>query len=665
MGNSPFLMGGKIVEYLLTAEEMRACDRRTIEEIGIPSLVLMERAALAVAEEIFAACEEGSGPECWRTEGFGPKRPKAEGAGPECWRTEGFGPKRPKAEGAGSECWRPEDFGPKRPKAGGAGSECRRTEGIGSGRLKGRILVLAGCGNNGGDGLALARLLTERGCQVDAVICGNPEKATAEWKTQRAVLTHYPVRVWASEEFPAGRDGGIGRKSEEPEYTIIVDALLGLGLSREVTGEYARLIEWSNAAPGWKVAVDLPSGVHSDDGRIMGCAFRADLTVALAFPKRGMYLYPGCEYCGRVKVKKIGIPLPPEGGCECRKDPKAGWDSQEAPEIELGRKEDPEIELGRKEAPEMGPDRWEASEMSWSGGWRPEMFRLTESLAELLPVRKSSGNKGTFGKVLLAAGSRNMAGAALLSGGSCYRSGTGMVKVLTEECNRLILQEALPEALLETYEPDRKIEEGTLGSQASLSWADVLALGPGLGTEERALELLELFLKEGKKPLVIDADGLNLLAAHPGLQEILAKQAGEGRTVILTPHMGELSRLTGLAIGELKARPLEHARELTGRLHCILVSKDARTLVCREEGAVCLNTVGNSGMATAGSGDVLTGMIAGLLAQGMEPFAAACIGVYWHGLAGDRAAEELGTHGVTASAIISHMAPDKDFSHDT
>lgn len=513
------------MEYLVTAEEMKSYDHAAIHRIKIPSLVLMERAALSVYEEIRKRFPDEKGR---------------------------------------------------------------------------RVLILAGCGNNGADGLALARMLSEAGFFTEVVICGNQEKATLEWKTQYEILSHFPVRT--------------GSKPQLSEYDIFIDALFGVGLSREVTGDYAQLISWFNEAAGFKLAVDVPSGIHSDNGRVMGCAVKADLTVCFAYGKRGLYLYPGCEYAGEVVLKQIGI-----------------------------------------------------GETAFFGR-KPGMFRYTENIKELLPARDGSGNKGTFGKVLLAAGSRNMAGAAVLAALGCYRSGAGMVKVLTPECNRAILQTAVPEALLCT---ERVIQKELF------DWPDVLVIGPGLGTDERAYGLLHAFLTDGMKPMgtkepmgtrepmdtresmdallpiVIDADGLNLLAMHP---ELMALVEAQDRTIILTPHVGELARLCGKTAAQVKEFLPDYAMGLAQKLNCVIVSKDARTFVCQSGRPICLNIVGNSGMATAGSGDVLAGVIAGLLAQGMNGFEAAGVGVYLHALAGDAAAARLGQHGLMAGDIAAAVA---------
>ena len=338
------------MKYLVTSREMKQYDANTTEQIGIPGMVLMERAALAVASLI----------------------------------TKRFG----------------ED-----------------------GAEKSKVLVLAGVGNNGGDGLAVARLLAECGYQVCVCYVGNLKKASEQWKQQRKILEHYPVSIICLEE--------TGSKIPEEEYTILVDALFGVGLTREITGKYAWAVEDFNRRNGFKIAVDIPSGVDADCGRILGCAVRADVTVTFGFCKRGLVLYPGCENAGEVITAAIGI-----------------------------------------------------SEGSFFGK-NPEMFYLDEDVRALVPKRNSAGNKGTFGKVLLAAGSRNMAGAALLSAEAAYRVGTGMVKVITPEENRMILQEMLPEALLGTTED----------LPESMKWADVIAVGPGLGKSVEALDSLTNDLK--------------------------------------------------------------------------------------------------------------------------------------------------------------------------
>lgn len=441
------------------------------------------------------------------------------------------------------------------------------------------VLIMAGVGNNGGDGLALARLLAERHYDVEVRCVGKREKASVQWLQQEKILKHYPVRIL--------------REPLRRSYDVIADALFGIGLSRDITGEFARAVEQYNEMEGFKLALDLPSGIDSDTGEILGCVARADATVTFGFCKRGLVMYPGCQCAGEVKLAEIGI-----------------------------------------------------SETSFFGD-KPRMFAYDESAGELRPKRKGDGNKGTFGKVLLVAGSRNMAGAAVLAARAAYRIGAGMVKVATPEENRVILQQAVPEALLETGED----------LTVSLNeWADVVAVGPGLGRDERAKRLLVQVIEGCDLPLVVDADGLNLLAEDPKLLDALGRQGNAGRKIVLTPHVGELSRLTGLPVSVLKRDLPGHGQELSERIHGVVAAKDARTFTCGEHMPVCVNLTGNSGMATAGSGDVLAGMIAGFLGQGMNAYEAASVGVYLHGMAGDAAASRLGEYACMAGDIVEALA---------
>ncbi len=487
------------LRYLVTAEEMKEYDSNTTERIGIPGMVLMERAALAAREYILRRWERGS------------------------------------------------------------------------------ALILAGVGNNGGDGLALARLLTEKGWQAEVWCVGDPEKASAQWKSQRHILEQYPVEFSST--------------PRKTEYTIVVDALFGVGLSREITGEYARAVAEFGEIRGFRLALDVPSGVDSDSGRIWGTAIWADATITFGFLKRGLGLYPGCERAGEIVTADIGI-----------------------------------------------------TEKSFYGR-EPGTFTFDGEPEMLLPARAADGNKGTFGKVLLVAGSVNMAGAAVLAARAAYRAGAGMVKVITPEENRAILQTAVPEALFGTQ---WELAEG-------LEWADVTVIGPGIGRSQSALNTLRQALRYGKKPLVIDADGLNLLSESSELQQLLTEQGEAGRQVVLTPHVGELSRLTGVPVQELKQSLREYGTGLAEKYHVIVTAKDARTFVCRERGSAYLNLCGNSGMATAGSGDVLSGITGALLAQMEDAFMAAALAVYIHGRAGDAAASGKGERGCMAGDIVEAL----------
>lgn len=442
-----------------------------------------------------------------------------------------------------------------------------------------RVFILCGIGNNGGDGLALARMLSKYGCEVMISVLGNRAKATESFLHQIKLLEGLDI-TWTNaenlcEEILTGMD-------------VVVDALFGVGLSREITGDYAEVINCLNAIEAYKVAVDIPSGICADTGKVLGCAFRADLTVTFAFGKAGFYQYPGIQYAGKVVVRDIGI-----------------------------------------------------TEKSFRGN-QPQFFTYNENPMELLPARRPDGNKGTFGKVLVIAGFETMAGAAVLSARAALETGAGMVKVLSSSQNRSIIQTAVPELL---YGEPSEVEK-------SLSWADVVIIGPGLGQSEEAKQILSEVLRKGKHPLVMDADALNILSACQDIQE--AAKAYE-YPMIFTPHMMELSRLSGVNLKDLKDERLSIAKKLSKEYHSIVVCKDAVTLVVQEDGLTYLNHSGNSGMSTAGSGDVLTGIIGALIGQGENPFEGAAKAVYIHGLAGDRAADLYTEYGVTASRLIENI----------
>ena len=504
------------MKYVVTTAEMKACDYGTTGQTGIPSMVLMERAALAVTEVIIKRYPD-----------------------------------------------------------------------------RNRILIVAGKGNNGGDGLAIGRLLAKAGRQVTFFqLQGNYSEEAGQ---QRQILQHLGVSI--CDTWPDG------------EYDIIIDALLGIGITGEVRektremihkmNEYRRSLqrgssfggeitgaERLNKAAPVICAVDLPSGIDTDTGAVCGEAVKADLTVTFQYLKKAHLLYPGKEYCGRVYLRDVGIEN--DGIC---------------------------------------------AETAFT--------YEKEGAKKLLPQRKTSGHKGTFGKVLLYAGSREMSGAALLCARAVLCSGAGMLKVLTEETNHTLLRTVLPEAMIAT-DPVK-----------DLKWADVLVAGPGIGTSEEAKETLTGLLRASHLPTVLDADALNLVAEDSTLMELLREKA-LNLPVVLTPHPGELLRLSGLTMADYQQEREKTIRTLQEQCHCVLVSKDACTLVT-DGAALYLNSTGNDGMATAGSGDVLTGVIGSLLAQGIPAFDAASKGVFLHGLAGDEAALKKGKHGMIASDLIENL----------
>lgn len=477
---------------------MKAADSYTIEELGIPSLVLMERAALKVVEEL-----------------------------------------------------------------------CRREMDLA------RVLIVCGSGNNGGDGFAVARLLHEKGICADVLFAGKESSLSEECALQKKIAERLGISIFT--DLPDG------------EYTVVTDALFGVGLSREISGRYADIIEWMNRQNARKVAVDIPSGVCARTGRILGTAFRAELTVSMECVKLGCELFPGKAYAGETVAAPIGIS---KGIFKDNKDVCFTYDKEEIP--------------------------------------------------SLLPRRSADSHKGSYGKVLMVTGSSGMAGACFLSAKAAYSTGAGLVQIYTAEENRQVIQQLLPEAIVSCY-------DGYDGAELSglLKWADVVCIGCGLGKSEVSEQLLVHTLKEADIPCVIDADGLNLLCGH---MELLKESSAP---LILTPHMMEMSRLTGKSVAEIKADRMTILRAFTGEYPAVCALKDSRTAVAQRGRQTFLNLAGNNAMAKAGSGDVLAGTITGLLAQRMGAFEGAAMGVFLHACGGDEARKEKGAYSVLARDLTA------------
>ncbi|MGN0361372.1 MAG: NAD(P)H-hydrate dehydratase [Bilifractor sp.] len=456
------------------------------------------------------------------------------------------------------------------------------------------ILVVCGTGNNAGDGVAVARMLCERGSRCTVYLAGNEEKFSDGLKQQLLILRNFPVSV-----IRAVKDGTAALSHFQPgRYSLIVDALFGIGLKRDITGLYADLITQINQSDVPVISIDMPSGVHTDSGMIMGTAVHADRTITFTTGKAGLYLYPGAACAGKINVHKIGIPLTEDLTKACR------------------------------------------------------LYTIQRRDLQYLPHRDESGNKGTFRKILVIAGSRSICGAAYLSGKAALLTGTGMVKIFTEESNRAPLCALFPEALLSTY---RDGTEELKNLDADMQWADAALIGPGLGTGETSLRIMREFLRLNqtrKLQTVFDADALNLLAVHDDLIGQISFPA------VFTPHIGEMSRLTGIAPADIKASAISIARRAAEEVRNTVVLKDAATVTALPNGSCFLNRSGNSALSTAGSGDVLTGMIAGLTAQYPEYTGlVTALAVYIHGKCGERASEEYSEASATADNIL-------DFIHE-
>lgn len=449
--------------------------------------------------------------------------------------------------------------------------------------------IMAGSGNNGGDGIAIARILSEQGIHAEINMVGELSRLSPEAAAQleTAKKLNIPIHYGVCSTL----------------YDVIVDALFGIGITRNVEGKYREAVEAVNASKAKVVAVDIPSGVNTDDGRIMGCAVKADITVTFAYRKLGLMLYPGASCAGEVVCVPIGIP---------------------------------EAVMANK---------------------RSGVVTFTDRAKDLhFPARSPSGNKGTFGKVLLVAGSRSMGGACFLSALGAYRTGAGMVRIFTAAQNREVLLKKLPEAIVDTYaddlEPALAPEEAAV-LLSGLEWADLVAVGPGMSVSGKAKTILEKLLGQCDKPMVIDADALNLLSQDASLLKQFAYGYRKNdNDVIFTPHIGEFSRLMKCPVAEVKKDIIASCKAFTRKYDVSLVCKDARTLVSKRGKLTYLNASGNDGMATAGSGDVLTGIIAGLLAQGCSGFEAAVMGTYAHGLAGDLARQKTSAYYIMAQDII-------------
>ncbi|HPU00963.1 MAG: NAD(P)H-hydrate dehydratase [Firmicutes bacterium] len=441
-----------------------------------------------------------------------------------------------------------------------------------------RVLVVAGPGNNGGDGLVVARLLQQAGREVSLWITVPPEKyrGAALMNYQFLVHREFPVKHILDYTELGLFQADLGR------VDLVVDALFGIGLDRPVEGLPAEIIKAINGCGAPVLAVDLPSGVHADSGKVMGCAVKARWTVTFAFPKPGLLQYPGGELAGEVLVGDINIP-------------------------------------------------------SFLASEKEASVATAQQIRELLPPRPAEAHKGSFGRVLLLAGSTGMSGAAALAAAAALRGGAGLVYLAAPAsiCPALEAQlcEAITVPLPETAPGllDPLAAELLLEKAAGCS---VLAAGPGLAAAEETAAVLKRLMGECPLPLVLDAGALGALALLPeGEREKLLREASQ--PPLLTPHPGEMARLVRQPLGEVQQARPQMARLKAREWNSIIVLKGAGTVVASPGGELYFNPTGGPALATAGTGDLLTGLIASLIAQGMPPFGAAVAGAYIHGLAGD------------------------------
>lgn len=505
-------------EYLVSAKEMKQLDENTISKTQIPSLVLMERASMAIAEAVMKYLNNVK---------------------------------------------------------------------------DNRVLVVAGNGNNGADGICAGRILKEHGYQVDICLLSSRHEFTEELLLQKKIADIYGI--------PFLNEGEV----DFSHYKVVIDAIFGIGLNRDVEGPAGELISKINDSECYVISADIPSGINATTGAVCGVAVKADETITFGFYKAGQLFCPGRTYCGNITKTYIAI------------DEHSFYDKE------------------------------------------PSMFTYQSDLTEKIDFgRDMAGNKGTFGKVLVVAGRDFSAGAALLCATSALRSGCGMAAVFTEAANKEAFLAGLPEAMVETYSPEDTDAQRLAKMDKWLKWADVCVIGCGLSKDKVAYNLLSHVVTCFNKPIVADADALQLFAMHEELKDAVHERCldKERASVIFTPHPGELASLAHCSIADVKNNRLETAENVCREYGVILVAKDADTLCLAEGEKTYLNGSGNDGMSTAGSGDVLAGLIGSFLAQAMRNnknfYESACLAVYIHGLAGDYQAKKNGKSFMVASDII-------------
>jgi ADP-dependent NAD(P)H-hydrate dehydratase / NAD(P)H-hydrate epimerase len=567
--------------YIVTAQQMRDLDNYTIEELGIPSLSLMEVAGKAIAEVVLS---------------YGGKRQDVADT--------------------------PE--GPALTHRSSIQNDERASL-----EYDQHWLVLVGKGNNGGDGLVAARYLHNLGIQVTLLYAMPPEQCSGDAAVQRDAAKRSGIEyaVWDAEwdcsaasrkdELSGPSSGDIATSLSQTarsvserwkSYTGIIDALLGTGSKGEPREPYGAMIRSANASGKPIIAADIPSGLNADTGEIAESCIQASRTVCLGFLKQGLTQYPGAGAAGDVMIRCIGIP------------------------------------------------RLAAQRAGVSSYLITDTVLKKELRIDITRARAVDGHKGTYGHVMIVGGSLNMSGAGLMASRSALRIGSGLVTWLLPEQLMKHMVGHVPELMMAPVSQEASGQWTAATTDAILEQtakADVVAIGPGLGRFQQDGEWLRTLWERLDQPLVIDADGLNILAEADGLASWPKRSAA----TVLTPHPGEMARLAGVSTKEVQRDRLGLARRFATEHGVILVLKGARTVIAAPDGTVLVNTTGHPGMGTGGSGDVLTGVIAGLLAQGLNGLQAAAFGAHLHGHAGEMAALARSGHpaSLLAGDIIEHL----------
>lgn len=480
--------------------------------------------------------------------------------------------------------------GPRLMEAAGRGAARAIQASFGLLRRK-RVVICCGKGNNGGDGFVVARELRKAGVGVRVFLLAGVHEVKGD---AALMLGIYRKRGGKIEEVTQKEELGALKEALQ-SADLVVDALLGTGLTGAATGLYAAAIELINTSGRPVAALDLPSGLSADQGTLLGPTVRASLTLTFAGCKRGLLLYPGASWAGQLRVVDIGIPQ------------SALWQGASVFQLELS------------------------------------------DVAALLPRRPVDAHKGTFGHLLVVAGSVGKTGAAAMTGRAALRSGVGLVTIAAPVSQQPVIaalgMETMTEPLPET--PGQSIAQKAKERILELAArTDAVALGPGVSLDPETQGLVRELVRELECPTVVDADGLTALAGHLDLLK------GSPAPRCLTPHPGEMARLVGTLVKEIQADRIGAVEAFCRRLSVFLVLKGAGSAIGDPEGKIFLNPTGNPGMASGGSGDVLTGMIGAFLARGMSPLQALQAGVCLHGLAGDLARDDKGEEGLIAGDIL-------------
>lgn len=448
------------------------------------------------------------------------------------------------------------------------------------------ITAVCGIGNNGADGLCTIKILKTLGYyNLSVYILGDLIKCSEEFNVQLNIINNLGIKViYINDNLSKDKQQNIFN-----EYDVIIDGIFGIGLTREIEGYYKTIINMINLTHAYKIAIDIPSGVDATDAHILGVAIKANETYTFGKNKCGLILYEGADYTGDIHTINIGF----------------------------------------------ADKAYDFVDKTY--------YLEKEDIHKIFLPRKANTNKGSYGKLLIFAGNEDMCGAALLATKAAFTLGCGLIKIITTNNNKQVINNMLPEAIVSVI-PDDETEMKNMILEA-ISWSTVVLAGPGMGCSKRTSKILEICLLS-KKPLVIDADGINVLSMNYLKKDLLHEN------VIITPHLFELSKFINKSIDEIKQRMIATAKETASRYKINLVMKDTKTVITNSFGETYINISGNSGMAKAGSGDVLAGITAGLIAIGHKVQEASYMAPYIHGLAGDIAKDKKGIYSMMPSDII-------------